>query len=138
MISTEIADIFRSNSLKNGLLPIVVGEDDASLAARAIPAPRSRSICPPIMHAGCPTARAVPFPIESFARYCLLNGIDELGLPARATATRSSVTSGAAAMKARIAVLGGDGIGPEVTAEAVRCCRPSRPASTTSSSSPRR
>ena len=35
MISTEIADIFRSNSLKNGLVPIVVDEDTAQLAARA-------------------------------------------------------------------------------------------------------
>ena len=41
VVSTEIADIFRSNCLKNGLLPVVVDETTHALAARAIRAPRS-------------------------------------------------------------------------------------------------
>jgi 3-isopropylmalate/(R)-2-methylmalate dehydratase small subunit len=77
VISTEIADIFRSNSLKNGLLPVVVDE------------PTNRWL---IEHPGAevtidldsatltlPTGDRVRFPIEAFSRYCLLNGIDELG-----------------------------------------------------------
>ena len=47
VISTELADIFRSNSLKNGLLPIVVDEVDARVAARPILASKSKSTCPP-------------------------------------------------------------------------------------------
>ncbi len=77
VISTEIADIFRSNALKNGLLPVIVDE------------PTSRWL---IDHPGVevnvdlestvltlPDGRSVKFPIEAFARYCLLNGVDELG-----------------------------------------------------------
>ena len=78
VISTEIADIFRSNSLKNGLLPVVVDEATHALAARAIPArradrPRRRARSP------CRTAGSASFRSRRFARYCLLNGIDELG-----------------------------------------------------------
>jgi 3-isopropylmalate/(R)-2-methylmalate dehydratase small subunit len=77
VISTEIADIFRSNSLKNGLLPIEVDEATGRWL---------------LEHAGAevtidlgtrtlllPDGRAIEFPIEGFARYCLLNGVDQLG-----------------------------------------------------------
>ena len=77
VISTEIADIFRNNSLKNGLLPIVVDERTHA-GCWSIPACRCRSIC---RRARCtlPDGTAVTFPIDAFARYCLLNGVDELG-----------------------------------------------------------
>ncbi|MGH8253910.1 MAG: 3-isopropylmalate dehydratase small subunit [Steroidobacteraceae bacterium] len=77
VISTEIADIFRSNSLKNGLLPIVVDEPSASwLLANpgvelTVDLEGNRVVLP--------DGRALPFEIERFARYCLLNGVDELG-----------------------------------------------------------
>jgi len=77
VISTEIADIFRSNSLKNGLLPIVVDET-AHEWLLANPGANVRID----LQAGTvtlPTGTSVNFPIEGFARYCLLNGIDELG-----------------------------------------------------------
>ena len=77
VISTEIADIFSGNSLKNGLLPIVVDE------------PTSRWL---LEHPGAeididletcrltlPTGSTFAFPLDAFARHCLLNGIDELG-----------------------------------------------------------
>ncbi len=77
VISTEIADIFRSNSLKNALLPIVVDEASAGwLLANPgvdllIDLEGNRVVLP--------DGREVPFHIERFARYCLLNGVDELG-----------------------------------------------------------
>ncbi len=77
VISTEIADIFRSNSLKNGLLPIVV--DEAS-AAWLLENPGIELLVD--LEANCvvlPDGRELPFQIERFARYCLLNGVDELG-----------------------------------------------------------
>jgi 3-isopropylmalate/(R)-2-methylmalate dehydratase small subunit len=77
VISTEIADIFRNNSLMNGLLPIVVDEKShrwlmdnpgaqvhIDLESCAVQLPDGTS---------------VKFPIDAFARYCLMNGIDELG-----------------------------------------------------------
>jgi len=77
VISTEIADIFRSNSLKNGLLPVVV---DATTHAWLIANPGVEvEIDLPAATVRLPDGRAVPFPIEAFARYCLMNGVDELG-----------------------------------------------------------
>jgi 3-isopropylmalate/(R)-2-methylmalate dehydratase small subunit len=77
VVSTEIADIFRANSLKNGLLPIVVDEtthqwlmQNAGAQVRIDLAASTLTL---------PTGVSVSFPIEGFARYCLLNGIDEMG-----------------------------------------------------------
>src|SRR5512135_2833179 len=77
VISTEIADIFRNNSLKNGLLPIVV---DATTHGWLLDHPGAEvEIDLPATTLRLPDGRAVSFPIEAFARYCLMNGIDELG-----------------------------------------------------------
>ena len=76
VVSTEIADIFRSNSLKNGLVPIVVDDDThrwllANPGAEVTVDVASATLVLP--------ARRVPFPIDKFSRYCLMNGIDQLG-----------------------------------------------------------
>jgi 3-isopropylmalate/(R)-2-methylmalate dehydratase small subunit len=77
VISTEIADIFRSNSLKNGFLPIVV---DDTTHRWLIENPRAKvRIDLERNSLQLPTGVSVTFPIEAFARYCLLNGTDELG-----------------------------------------------------------
>jgi 3-isopropylmalate/(R)-2-methylmalate dehydratase small subunit len=77
VISTELADIFRSNSLKNGLLPIVVDEatHEWLLAHPGVEV----EIDLPAAVLRLPDGRAVQFPIEAFSRYCLMHGIDELG-----------------------------------------------------------
>jgi 3-isopropylmalate/(R)-2-methylmalate dehydratase small subunit len=77
VISTEIADIFRSNSLKNGLLPVVV---DEATAAWLIANPGAEvTIDLETCTLGLPDGTQVKFPLEGFARYCLVNGVDELG-----------------------------------------------------------
>jgi 3-isopropylmalate/(R)-2-methylmalate dehydratase small subunit len=77
VVSTEIADIFRNNSLKNGLLPVIV---DGTTHAWLLEHPRAEvEIDLPAGQLRLPDGRAVSFPIEAFARYCLVNGIDELG-----------------------------------------------------------
>jgi 3-isopropylmalate/(R)-2-methylmalate dehydratase small subunit len=77
VVSTEIADIFRSNSLKNGLLPIVV---DESTSQWLLDHPGAEvDIDLEAARLTLPTGVAVCFPIEAFARHCLVNGIDELG-----------------------------------------------------------
>lgn len=77
VISTEIADIFRSNSLKNGLLPVVV--DEATHAWLRANPEALVDIDLNTARLTLPTGVSVPFPIEAFSRHCLLNGVDELG-----------------------------------------------------------
>ena len=77
VISTEIADIFRNNSLKNGLLPIIV---DATTHTWLLANPGAQvSIDLEKTELRLPDGKIVTFPIDPFPRYCLLNGVDELG-----------------------------------------------------------
>ena len=77
VISTEIADIFRNNSLKNGLIPVVV---DESTSRWLLEHPGVEvTIDLESATLTLPTGERVQFPLEAFARYCLLNGVDELG-----------------------------------------------------------
>lgn len=77
VISTEIADIFRNNSLMNGLLPIVV---DESTSHWLIANPGSEvGIDLGTSTLELANGTRVSFPIDPFARFCLLNGVDELG-----------------------------------------------------------
>lgn len=77
VISTEIADIFRSNSLKNGLIPIVV--DRATHEYLLNNAGIELNIDVKQSTLELPNGRIVEFPIDGFARYCLVEGIDQLG-----------------------------------------------------------
>jgi len=77
VISTEIADIFRSNALKNGLVPVIVDPVThdwllANPGAEVQVDVETASL-------GLPDGRVVEFPIDQFARYCLLEGTDQLG-----------------------------------------------------------
>jgi 3-isopropylmalate/(R)-2-methylmalate dehydratase small subunit len=77
VISSEIADIFRGNSLKNGLLPIVVDERTAQWLLQH---PGTNvEIDLESLQLKLATGASIPFAIEPFARHCLLNGLDELG-----------------------------------------------------------
>jgi len=77
VISTSFADIFRQNSLKNSLLPIVVPRDvHAELFATPDAVVKIDLASQTLT---LPGGRAVEFPVDSFARHCLLEGIDELG-----------------------------------------------------------
>ena len=77
VISTSIADIFKNNSLKNGLLPIVV--DDA-LHQKLLAEPGQRvKIDLELQTVTAADGTQGHFPIDRFSRYCLMNGIDELG-----------------------------------------------------------
>ena len=77
VISTEIADIFRNNSLKNGLLPVVV--DEATHAWLVANPGAEVEVDLPSTSLRLPDGRSVTFPVEAFARYCLMNGVDEHG-----------------------------------------------------------
>lgn len=77
VISTEIADIFRSNSLKNGFLPIVI--DDVSHRWLLDNPGCEVTIDIEQSTLTLPGGKTVSYPIDDFARYCLLEGIDQLG-----------------------------------------------------------
>ena len=81
VISTEFADIFRNNALKNGLLPILVdSETQQQLFSLADEDPRtSVSVDVEAQKLTLPDGRAVDFPLDGFSKYCLLNGVDQLG-----------------------------------------------------------
>ncbi|WP_031499560.1 3-isopropylmalate dehydratase small subunit [Bryobacter aggregatus] len=77
ILSTSFADIFKSNSLKNSLLPIVVspethkkllsmpeGTVKVDLASRTLT---------------LPDGSTAEFPVDSFSQQCMLEGVDELG-----------------------------------------------------------
>ena len=77
VISTEIADIFRSNSLKNGLLPIIVNEQAHRWLLDNPGADVSVDVEQSTLN--WPGGDPLTYPIDEFARYCLLEGIDQLG-----------------------------------------------------------
>ncbi|HUD41181.1 MAG TPA: 3-isopropylmalate dehydratase small subunit [Dokdonella sp.] len=77
VISSEIADIFRSNALKNGLLAIVLPpEQHAELLARP---GLDLDIDVAASTIALPDGRVFAFALDGFARHCLINGIDQLG-----------------------------------------------------------
>ena len=78
VISTSFADIFRQNAMKNGLLPIVVtAEVHAQLSA--LPLTALVFVDLTAQHLEMPDGTEIPFLVDSFARMCLLDGVDELG-----------------------------------------------------------
>ena len=81
VISTSFADIFKQNSLKNSLLPIVVPADvaDELFAAVAADPNATVKIDLPKQTLTTPSGRTVEFPVDSFSKHCLVNGVDELG-----------------------------------------------------------
>lgn len=81
VISTSFADIFRNNSLKNGLLPVLVTPDThAMLFDLVIEMPNAEwtvDLENQVML--LPTGQSIAFEVDPFSRTCLLQGIDELG-----------------------------------------------------------
>lgn len=81
VISTSFADIFKGNALKNALLPIVIPADIHARLLKMLEADplatvrvdlASQTLTPP-------DGTAVEFPVDPFAKTCLLEGVDELG-----------------------------------------------------------
>ncbi len=77
VISTSFADIFKNNSLKNSLLPIVVPADVHAELLKNPEQPVKIDLASQILTLA--SGRKVEFPVDSFAKHCLLEGIDELG-----------------------------------------------------------
>jgi 3-isopropylmalate/(R)-2-methylmalate dehydratase small subunit len=81
IVSTSFADIFRNNALKNGLLPVEVdAAAHAALLAQLGKEPEAEVAIDLAAQAlTLPDGRTASFPIDAFAKTCLLEGVDELG-----------------------------------------------------------
>jgi 3-isopropylmalate/(R)-2-methylmalate dehydratase small subunit len=75
VVSTAFADIFRGNALKNGLVPVQIDEAAHSRLVETPGVEVQVDVEACVLAFG---ARRAAFPLEPFARYCLLNGLDEL------------------------------------------------------------
>jgi 3-isopropylmalate/(R)-2-methylmalate dehydratase small subunit len=81
VLSTSFADIFKQNSLKNSLLPIVIPVDVQAELFAAVEADPAAVVKIDLASQTLttPSGRAVEFPIDAFSKHCLLEGVDELG-----------------------------------------------------------
>jgi len=77
VVSTSFADIFKGNAVKNGLLPVIVSAD---AHAELLNSPNAAvKIDLASQTITLPSGRSAEFPIDNFAKHCLLEGVDELG-----------------------------------------------------------
>ena len=81
VISTSFADIFRGNSLKNGLLPVIVPVDVHAELFRTVEKDPEAKVTIDLarQRLTTPGGREVEFPVDGFSKHCLLEGVDELG-----------------------------------------------------------
>ena len=77
VISTQFADIFSNNSLKNGLLPIIIDVESHKWLLAHPGAMVDIDVATTTLT--LPDGRSLEFPLDGFAQHCLLEGIDQLG-----------------------------------------------------------
>ncbi len=81
VISTSFADIFKNNSLKNGLLPVIVDKETHQQLFSLVEEDPNTEVAVDLaaQTVTLPDGRKVGFPIDGFNKACLLNGVDEIG-----------------------------------------------------------
>jgi 3-isopropylmalate/(R)-2-methylmalate dehydratase small subunit len=81
VISTSFADIFTGNALKNSLLPIVVSPETHKALFAAVARNPTATVTVDLVEQKLtlPDGSTVEFPIDRFAKQCMLEGVDELG-----------------------------------------------------------
>jgi 3-isopropylmalate/(R)-2-methylmalate dehydratase small subunit len=81
VISTSFADIFRGNALKNSLLPIAILRDAHKKLMDAVRANPNLTVTVDLarQQITLPDGSTAQFPIDEFAKFCMLEGVDELG-----------------------------------------------------------
>ncbi|MDQ4137298.1 MAG: 3-isopropylmalate dehydratase small subunit, partial [Actinomycetota bacterium] len=86
VISPKFGDIFRNNATKSGLVPIVVEPEVGRALMDAVQAVPTTEIIVDVeaRTVTAPTVGiSVPFPLDDFTRYRLLEGLDDIGLTLR-------------------------------------------------------
>lgn len=81
VVATSFADIFKSNALKNGLLPVSVDEATHRRLAALVAAEAQAEVTVDLEASELvlPDGTRASFPVDPFSRRCLLDGVDELG-----------------------------------------------------------
>ena len=81
VISTSFADIFRNNSLKLGLVPIIVDQETHYQLMSLVEEEPDTQVHVDLERQKLilPDGRQVDFPIDNFSKTCILNGVDQLG-----------------------------------------------------------
>lgn len=82
LIAPSFADIFYNNCFKNGILPIVLPEDEVDRLFREVQTmPGYRlTVSLPEQTVATPAGAVLRFEVDSYRKHCLLNGLDEIGL----------------------------------------------------------
>ncbi|MCC7235492.1 MAG: 3-isopropylmalate dehydratase small subunit [Bryobacterales bacterium] len=81
ILSTSFADIFKSNALKNGLVPVVVSREVHAKLFELVAADAQAAVTIDLASQTLtlPGGAKVEFPVDAFSKHCLLEGVDELG-----------------------------------------------------------
>jgi 3-isopropylmalate/(R)-2-methylmalate dehydratase small subunit len=81
VVSTSFADIFRNNSLKLGLVPVVIDKETHFQLLSLIEEEPETQITIDLKNQTLqlPDGRKIPFPIDNFSKTCILDGLDQLG-----------------------------------------------------------
>jgi len=81
VVSSEFADIFRNNALGNGLLPVTLPEDVVDRIGALVASDRATTFTIDLESRSfaLPSGERVEFPVDPFARHCMLQGVDQLG-----------------------------------------------------------
>ena len=82
VIAPSFADIFYNNSFKNGLLPVALDERDVDRLFDALARGEALRLCIDLENqlVRTPDGDEMHFEIDAFRKYCLLNGLDDIGL----------------------------------------------------------
>ncbi|MEH6551139.1 MAG: 3-isopropylmalate dehydratase small subunit [Pseudomonadales bacterium] len=82
VIAPSYADIFYNNCFKNGLLPIILDADIVDSLFSAVAATESYALAIDLetQEISLPDGSKIGFEVDSFRKYCLLNGLDDIGL----------------------------------------------------------
>ena len=82
VIAPSFADIFYNNSFKNGLLPIALGEREVDRLFEQLERGEALRLCIDLENqlVRTPDGEEMHFEIDEFRKYCLLNGLDDIGL----------------------------------------------------------
>jgi len=82
VIAPSYADIFFNNCFKNGLLPIILTEEEVDELFKAVAAAPGMSLTVDLVNQKVvsPTGKEYSFEVDGFRKHCLLNGLDDIGL----------------------------------------------------------
>lgn len=82
VIAPSYADIFFNNSFKNGLLPLILSESEVDELFKAVEANEGYQLTVDLekQQVISPDGKSYGFEVDEFRKYCLLNGLDDIGL----------------------------------------------------------